>query len=272
MNLQQAQQYLKFADELADAAAACTLSYFRRPLSVQVKADASPVTLADSTTEKTLTELIAKRYPHHAVLGEEFGDSQADSPLKWVIDPIDGTRSFISGYPLYATLITLMDEGEPRVSVVDFPALKERYSAIRHPDCRWAKKNGEVICATAATVLSQTVACTTTIGIDRSARDAQLRLLLEQCGQVQLGGDSFAYMSLSAGFCHLVADHRMQPYDYLPLIPVIEGAGASVSDWDGAPLTPYLGGGGNTDAPPAQTVIATATPALHREALLRLSV
>lgn len=262
----QAEAYLRFAVSLADAAAAVTLPLFRQAVSVETKADASPFTRADCEAEQAMRARIESHYPAHGIIGEEFGTRESEAEWVWVMDPIDGTRSFISGSCQYGTLIALLHRGTPVVSVLDFPALHERWEGLYTADVAVAWFNGAP-CRVAQSVpdLARAVAITTTIAVQPEApQDAQLRRLLPACGQVRLGGDANAYASVAAGFAHLAVDYLMQPYDYLPLLPVLAAAGGVVSDWQGNALAPFDGSG------EARTVLAAASATLHREALAAL--
>ena len=261
-----AKDYLDFAGGLADAAAAVTLPLFRQPLPVETKADASPFTKADCEAERAMTEKIRAHHPAHGLVGEEFGATRQEAEFVWVLDPIDGTRSFISGSRQYGTLICLLHNGTPVVSVLDFPALGERWEGVCTAAHAEAKFNGAP-CRVAAQAppLAHAVAATTTIAVQPQApQDTQLHKLLAACGQVRLGGDAYAYAGLAAGFAHLAADYLMQPYDYLPLMPVMHAAGGVMSDWQGKPLAPFRVGA-------ESTVVAAASEALHQEALSALA-
>ncbi len=268
--LHQAQDFLQFANQLADAAAKITLPLFRKPLPVKVKSDASPFTQADCNSEKTMCELIAKNHPTHGIIGEEFGSNNADADYVWVLDPIDGTRSFISGSPLYSTLIVLLHKGVPVISVMDFPALSERWTGLLTEQSKYAEFNG-TRCHTASSVplLPNCVISTTTAALEHRPEDTQLQKFMHQCAHVRLGGDGFSYACLSSGFVHLALDYLMQPYDYLPLIPVITGAGGVISDWQGKPLIPF--GSKNAVGDGTSTVVASANEQLHQEALQTLA-
>ena len=274
-----AAEYLQFAHTLADAAAAVTLPLFRQPLQIEAKADASPFTMADCNSEKAMVALINDAHPTHGVIGEEYGSQRAEAEFVWVLDPIDGTRSFISGSPQYGTLIGLLHRGTPVVGVLDFPALRERWSGLCVAAQRAAHFGKAAPSAAPCTVaaagvsLAQAVAATTTAALlPDSAEDAQMRKFIAACAHVRFGGDAYAYAGVAAGFAHLALDYLMQAYDYLPLMPVIYGAGGVMSDWQGAPLAPFAleagdaaGGGGGK-----RTVLAAASAPLQREALAAL--
>ncbi len=243
---------LAFAEDLADSARPVAMRFFRTALDVVAKADASPVTQADRAIEALLRARIEARFPTHGILGEEMGVKPGDGPV-WVIDPIDGTKSFVTGLPLFGTLIALMEDGRPLVGVIDMPALGER----------WTGQPGQALFggAPARTSSCRTLAearfFTTTPDGFSGADEARYRRLVSQVGIRRFCGDCYAYGLLASGHCDLVAETGLQPYDYLALVPVIEAAGGIVTDWDGAALT--LGSDGR--------VLAAATPDLHGAAL-----
>ncbi|MGI9305824.1 MAG: inositol monophosphatase family protein, partial [Gammaproteobacteria bacterium] len=245
---------------LADAGRAATLPYFRRGVAVENKGDDSPVTAADRGCEKALRALLAAQYPQHAVYGEEFGGdlSAAQNGFAWILDPIDGTRSFISGSRQYCTLIGLAHNGAPVLGVIDMPALDERWMGCDAPEMRRAEFNGKACAASGREELSDAVFATTTLGVTEDSRDTALRRLCRAAGQVRLGGDASAFGSLAAGFLDGAADYEMACYDWMPLFPIIRAAGGTISDWAGN--TPKLDG-------QKTGIVAASTAALHRRAL-----
>lgn len=259
-------QYLEFARQLAAAAAAVTRSYFRQSPPISAKSDASPVTAADREAEQAMRALINRHYPAHGVIGEEHAREHSDAEFVWVLDPIDGTRSFIGGSPLFATLIALLRHGVPIVGVIDFPALGEQYCGIDSGEEQLAEFNGSAChCASAVPPLAQAVVAATTVGIYPGADDERMRRFLAHCGYARLGGDAFCYATLAGGWCHLALDHSMKVYDYMPLLPLVQAAGGVISDWQGQPLAPL------TDAGEGRTVLAAANKTLHTEAVARLA-
>jgi myo-inositol-1(or 4)-monophosphatase len=223
---------LEFAQQLADAARPIALRHFRRPLQVDWKSDASPVTVADREIETELRELIRARFPEHGILGEEFG-AQRGGEYTWVVDPIDGTRSFISGMPLFGTLIALLQGAAPVLGLIDMPALDERW--LGHAGMP-TRRNGVDARCSSCTRLAQARIYTTSPdtfdGGDWNRYDA----LSRRAAVRRYGGDCYSYGLLASGHCELVVEAGLQPYDYLALVPVVEGAGGRISDWNGAPL------------------------------------
>ena len=176
---------------------------------MRAKADSSPVTDADCNCEKLLREHIAQHYPQHAVVGEEFG-GDAEGEWVWVLDPIDGTRSFISGSPLYCTLIALLHKGKPRIGIIDLPALDERWSGCIADDLcgAWLQTKGEKKhCAVSdCTELQNAVLATTTLNVEAGKDNDALLKLYKSVGQVRLGGDASAFGCMASGCCRRLCD------------------------------------------------------------------
>lgn len=250
-------EFLRFACQLADAARPIAREYFRQPLQVESKADQSPVTIADRAIEKALRQLIETRYPGHGILGEEFSPRHGDQ-FTWVLDPIDGTRSFITGMPLFGTLVALLQDGRPVVGVVDFPALSERWSGVAGQATRHL---GNVVRTSDVGQLAD-ASCYCTSPDMFSGQDIEtFARLSSHVGMRRFGGDCYAYALLASGHCDLVVEAGLQPYDYLSLVPVIEGAGGRITDWQGRALTLESDG----------RVVAAANESLLRQALALLA-
>ncbi|MFQ5534813.1 MAG: histidinol-phosphatase [Sphingomonadales bacterium] len=250
-------EYLEFTDRLADAAAEITVSCFRTPLTVADKTDPDdedfdPVTEADRRTEAVLRAIIEAHYPDHGILGEEQARKQGKSPFFWVIDPIDGTRSYISGIPLWGTLIALNNGIRPIVGMMDQPILGERFTGT--PD--GAFRNGEPVSTRPCPDLSKAILFTT--DPDMFEESGELKAFREVERQVKLrrfGGDCYAYCLLARGLVDLVIEGDLKPYDIQALIPIVEGAGGIVTTWDGGPAD----NGG--------LVVAAGDKRLHAQAL-----
>ncbi|MBL4836438.1 MAG: histidinol-phosphatase [Kordiimonadaceae bacterium] len=221
-----------FACELADAAAAISLPYFKKPINIDNKEEGSgfdPVTQADKQAERAIRDLIEARFPDHAILGEEYGLKETDSPFEWVLDPIDGTRAFISGIPSWGTLIALKHEGEPVIGVIDQPYIKERYLGWTSG----ATLNGEPITTRRCSTLKQATVCTTDLALFTQSEYSAFQNLLKETRLVRYGLDCYAYAVLSAGHIDIVAESGLKPYDMMALIPVIRGAGGIATNWEG---------------------------------------
>ncbi len=245
---------LSFAGELADIAAPVATRWFRHPLDIDLKSDKSPVTVADRAVEQAVREAIAARFPAHGILGEEQGRERLDAEVVWVVDPIDGTRSFITGYPLWGTLIAAAVEGVPEVGVIAMHALNERWVGAKGEETRL---NGAV-CRTRACrdLASARLFTTSPYYFKPDERDAFERLL-PLVHTTRFNGDCYNYGLLASGHIDLVVECRLEPFDYCSLVPVVEGAGGVITDWAGQPL------GFESDG----RVVAAATPELHAAAM-----
>ncbi len=219
-----------FASALADAAGAAIRPYFRKPLAIDEKLDLTPVTVADRAAEQAMRDLIERRFPAHGIVGEEFGRVRADAELVWVLDPIDGTKSFISGVPLFGTLIALTQRGYPILGVIDQPISRERWvGAAGRP----STLNGAAIrCRECTGPAAATLFATTPDMFRGSDAEAFARM---SCAVklTRFGADCYAYGLLAAGFVDLVIEASLKPYDFSAMVPIVEGAGGIATDWRG---------------------------------------
>ena len=247
----------RYAEEIATEARQIALQWFRHPLAIDTKADESPVTIADREVEQALRRAIGRRYPGHGILGEEFGLDHTDAEFVWSIDPIDGTRSFISGNPLWGSLLALLHRGSPVFGLIDIPATGERWTGMQG---RAATFGGQPCRTRDTATLHRAILYATAPEIFNAE---EFRAFEKLTGSVYLrryGGDCYSYGLLAAGHIDLVMEAGLQPYDYLALAPVITAAGGVITDWQGRPL--HMGSGGQ--------VLAAANPALHAQALERI--
>lgn len=246
---------LAFAAELADAARPIALRYFRTPLDVDSKADESPVTIADRTIEAEMRRMIEARYPKHGIYGEEFG-VRAGNGLTWVLDPIDGTRSFITGLPLFGTLIALASDDRPFVGLIDIPATGERWTGSP----LGADFAGRPAATSPRTQLSDARLYATSPELFDGKALGAFQHVAQKALMRRYGGDCYSYGLLASGHCDLVMETGLQPYDFMALVPVIEAAGGVITDWAGGELS--IGSAGD--------VLACSTPALHAEVLAKI--
>jgi myo-inositol-1(or 4)-monophosphatase len=231
-----------FAHRLADAAAAATLPHFRSELDVENKMagesgagrEFDPVTIADRAAEEAIRDLVFSTYPDHGVHGEEFGIVPGAGTYEWVIDPIDGTRSFVSGVPLWTTIIGLRREGAPAYGLIDQPYIEDRFwggdggAFTRHGDDA-AREIRTRTCADLSDAILMTTTPALMTGTERNRYDA-----VEQRVQLaRYGADAYAYCLLAAGQIDLVIESGLQSYDVVGLIPVIDAAGGRVTTWSG---------------------------------------
>lgn len=212
---------------------AVPLAHFRAGVAVEAKADESPVTRADRAAETAIRAGIAARFPGHAIYGEEFGGAtDAAGPL-WVIDPIDGTKSFISGHPLWGQLLGHLVEGRPVLGAVQMPVLGEL--ALGGPGFG-AFLNGAPIRVREGVAPAEAFVCVNELRRVLQADRAVAEALLGAARYVRETVDCYTYVQLAAGWVDGVVDHGLEPYDYLPVLPLIEAAGGVMTDWDGKPL------------------------------------
>jgi inositol-phosphate phosphatase/L-galactose 1-phosphate phosphatase/histidinol-phosphatase len=248
-------EFLAFAHRLAEAAGEIQRRWFRKRLDVEAKADWSPVTIADREAEAVMRDLVERCYPDHGILGEEHGRARLGSEWVWVLDPIDGTKSFVCGRPLFATLIGLLHEGRPVLGVIEQGILGERWVGARGHGTTW---NGRPCRTRACPELARAMlGCTSPQMFARRDEKAAFERVLGRVRQAIWGGDAYGAGLVAAGTLDLVVEADLEPYDVLPLVPVIEGAGGRVTDWEGrAP-----------DLSSDQRMIVAGDPRIHAEAL-----
>ena len=252
-------EFISLANKLADTSGPIARKYFRQPLEIVSKADASPVTIADRACELEMRKIIEAQFPVHGIYGEEYGVVRADSEYVWVLDPIDGTAAFVTGMPVFGTLIALAQNKKTILGIIDQPISRERWiggqgmattlngSAVQTRDCGGIEN--------AALYITTSDMLTTDEERRRFAN-------VKQAVQIsRFGGDCYSYGLLATGHVDLVVESQLQPYDFMALVGVVEGAGGVISDWDGKPLTIESG----------NQVLAAATPKLHAQALALLA-
>lgn len=249
--------FVDFAQRLGDVAGDILRQHFRMPVSVERKADQSPVTLADRAVEDALRRLIEKEYPEHGIIGEEFGDVRDHAPFQWVLDPIDGTRSFLGGYPIFTSLIALVHEQVPVLGLITQPIARERWLGVRSGT---TTLNDKPAIVRGCKQLADAVVATTSIDYFTPAQTEKFRSLRQSCAHTVLGGDAYAYAMLASGQMDVVVDAGMKAYDFCALAPVVAGAGGVITDWNGKALTSGSDG----------RVVAAVNAKLHAEALALL--
>lgn len=225
--------FIDLAERLADASGAIVRRYFRTTLEVEDKPDKSPVTVADREAETAIRELIEEAFPDHGIVGEEYGAVRADAKYVWVLDPIDGTKSFITGKPLFGTLIGLLHEGAAVLGLIDQPVLGERWLGARG---RPTTLNGRPVHVRPCGDLGRAALYATSPHMFEGA-DKQAFARVRDAVKLSLyGADCYAYGLLACGFADLVVEASLAVYDYCGVVAVIEGAGGVITDWTGAPL------------------------------------
>lgn len=251
------QNFLKTILSLTQQAEQIPKRYFRKGVTIDHKQDETPVTIADRATEEFIRAGLAEHFPDHEIFGEEFGMTKGDSAYQWVIDPIDGTRAFISGMPLYGMLIALLKHGVPQLGVLRMPELGEVYTGTD----QGAFLNG-----------NQRLRVSDTKDLDRAfiyinEADKMMADVPGVFARLNSAGrdrrfayDCYPHALLAAGHIDACVDFGLQPYDYLPLVPIIEAAGGVITDWQGKPLN--MGSDGR--------IVCAATSLLHSEILVLL--
>ncbi len=228
------QEFKALANRMADTAGKIVKKYFRAPFDVERKDDDSPVTIADRAVEEALRELLARKRPDDGILGEEFGPVKSKSGLTWVIDPIDGTKSFVMGRPTFGTLIALCEGDEPKLGVIDQPILKERWVG----DGKKTKMNGkEVRTRSCGSFHDAVIGSTTPQMFEKMSEYGRAYEIFETGCNFGWGGDCYMYGLIASGYMDIAFEQSLKPHDFAALVPVIKGAGGHISDWRGEPLT-----------------------------------
>ena len=250
---------LEGAHAFAELSGAAILKHFRKPIAVENKLDTGfdPVTAADRAAEKAIAKALKARFPGHSLIGEEFGASNAGSRYRWIVDPIDGTRAFIMGSPLWGTLIGLLDGDKPVLGVMDQPFTGERFwSAEKTAHMRRGAGKAVTLKTRSCGALKDAVLTSTHPGLFEAGTQRELLCRMEASVRMtRYGGDCYGYCLLAAGFVDLIIEPGLKSYDIAALIPIIERAGGIVTTWDGGPAFD----GGN--------IIACGDRRLHTAAL-----
>ncbi|WP_010543142.1 histidinol-phosphatase [Sphingomonas elodea] len=224
---------IALAARLADAAGAAIRPYFRAEHGVEAKEDQSPVTLADRAGEEAMRKLLIAERPMDGIIGEEFGVREGTSGRQWVLDPIDGTRAFIAGRPVFGTLIALVDNGWPVLGVIDQPIINERWLGVTG---RQTLFNGKPASTRICRELGQAILGTTSPALFDDGQLHAFEHLDAQVMSTVLGGDCYNYGCVASGWLDIVVEAGLKLHDFAALVPVIEGAGGRMCDWQGDPL------------------------------------
>jgi inositol-phosphate phosphatase / L-galactose 1-phosphate phosphatase / histidinol-phosphatase len=251
-------ELVALANSLADAARPIAARYFRTPVTVDDKSDQTPVTIADREAETAMRALLNKHVPAHGIFGEEHGVERADAEYVWVLDPIDGTKAFITGLPIFGTLIALLHRGVPVLGIIDQPISRERWlGAAGRP----STLNDKPIKVRSCAALDRAYMYSTAPQMFGGALARRHEALAEKVKLFRWGGDCYAYGLLAAGHVDLVVENDLKLYDFAALAPVIKGAGGLITDWQGRELDMHSNG----------SVIAAGDPAIHRAAMAVLA-
>jgi len=246
-------ELVALAHRLADAARPIVAKHFRTPVVIDDKSDASPVTIADRDAETAMRALLAQHVPAHGVFGEEHGAERTDADYVWVLDPIDGTKAFITGLPIFGTLIALLHRGKPVMGVIDQPILGERWLGVAGIP---STLNGQPIKVRACPTLDRAYMYSTAPIMFPGDLEKRHDALARQTKLFRWGGDCYAYGLLAAGHVDLVVENTLKLYDFAALVPIIQGAGGLITDWRGRDLDMTSDG----------SVLAAGDPAVHRAA------
>ncbi|MBM3549672.1 MAG: histidinol-phosphatase [Alphaproteobacteria bacterium] len=249
-------RFLDLAGRLADAAGIVSRRYFRTRIKVIEKGNSSPVTIADREAEARMREMIAREYPDHGIMGEEHGLDRIDAEHVWVLDPIDGTKSFICGVPLFGTLIALVRRGVPILGIIDQPVIGERWvGAAGRVTTYLGKKATTRPCRTLAdaTLFATSPYMFGTLTPAFESLRTSVKL-------TRYGTDCYGYGQVVAGNADIVVEGGLKPHDYLAQVPIFEGAGGVLTDWEGQALGLYSGG----------RICGSGDPKLHKQVLRKL--
>ncbi len=231
------ERFLAAAEAAADVAGTVIRPFFRAGLGAELKGDQSPVTIADRSAEQAMRAVLSERLPGHGILGEEFGLERSQAPLRWVLDPIDGTRAFITGRPIFGTLLALLDGDTPILGVIDQPVTGERWvGAAGRPTMFRGPSGGRIGCRPCPSLDRAELSCTSPemFGADLPA----WQRLTAAAGRTTYGGDCYAYGLLALGQIDVIAEAGLKIWDWAAIAPVLEGAGGRLTDWSGDALHP----------------------------------
>jgi inositol-phosphate phosphatase/L-galactose 1-phosphate phosphatase/histidinol-phosphatase len=224
---------------LADAAGDAIRPFFRRRFTIEIKPDQSPVTEVDRAAEAAIRAILHAERPDDGVIGEEYGDDRAEAERVWVIDPIDGTRAFLAGRPLFGTLIALIEQDCPVLGLIDQPIARDRWIG---GDGHATTLNGIPAAVRACAGLAQAHLATTGPTLFGEEDGAGFERLRRDCRDTLWGGDCHNYALLASGHLDLVVEAGLKLHDYAALAPVVENAGGRMTDWQGRPLGRYSDG------------------------------
>jgi inositol-phosphate phosphatase/L-galactose 1-phosphate phosphatase/histidinol-phosphatase len=246
-------RFVQLANALADAARPIAARYFRTQVAIDDKTDNSPVTIADREAETAMRDLLTRHVPEHGVFGEEHGAVRTDAEYVWVLDPIDGTKAFITGLPIFGTLVALLHRGKPVMGIIDQPILKERWLGVEGQRSTF---NGTPISVRACDALAKAYMYSTAPLMFPGAYEKPHEALTRKVKLFRWGGDCYAYGLLASGHVDLVVEASLKLYDFAALVPVVKGAGGLITDWRGRELDMQSDG----------SVLAAGDPAVHKAA------
>ena len=232
-------EMIALAHEIADAARPIVRRYFRQPIAIDDKEDASPVTIADREAEQAMRQILAAKAPLHGIIGEEWGQDHTDAEWVWVLDPIDGTKAFITGKPCFGTLVALTHGGRPVLGIIDQAITDERWIGV---EGMGTMLNGEKISTRPCRDISKAYAYSTGPELFCASTRRAWDRIVDNVKHARYGADCYAYALLATGFVDLVIESGLKPHDYAALVPVIQGAGGIMTDWRGQALNIHSDG------------------------------
>ncbi len=253
--MEKSEEFKLFARHLAEISGAIISSYFRKDIKVDSKSDSSPVTIADKRAEELMREAIMKEFPQHGIIGEEFGSYNEEAEYKWVLDPIDGTKSFICGTVTFGTLIALLKNDQPVIGIINQPVLKEFLIG----DNSSAQLNNNNVRVRNTAKLSDAVLLTTDhLNIGKYQDQKKFDALTKKVKLYRNWGDCYGYYLLATGYADIMIDPIMNIWDSMAVIPIVRGAGGIITDYHGG------------DAVKGASIIASV-PLIHREVIRELN-
>lgn len=256
-------ELLDFAIKIAREAGDIALKYFRTDIEMIDKPEKDfydPVTLADREIESCLRARIRQYYPGHTIIGEEEGVTPGDADFTWFIDPIDGTRGFVAGLPVWGILLGVMRDGQSIIGVMHQPFIKETYIGSNAGAFLLNSAGEKRLFCNSTDTIADAIMCNTHLAMFRSSNEMDIfRDLVDSCRFSRFGTDCYGYSQLAMGFVDFVLESSLELYDIIPLIPIVEAAGGVITDWDGNPIVT------------AGNVLASANAILHRELLTRIA-
>lgn len=253
------QALIDAAEAAADAAGAVIRPFYRQGVAADQKSDDSPVTIADREAEQAMRAVLSARFPEHGILGEEFGLDRPEARHRWVLDPIDGTRAFITGRPIFGTLVALLEDGVPVLGIIDQPITGERWVGAAGRPTTFRGGSGAPACRPCPALDQAELSCTSP-EIFEPADWPRFQRLQSAVRRTTWGGDCYAYGLVALGAIDVIAEAGLKVWDWAAIVPVIEGAGGRVTDWAGAPLR--VDGDGRVLALGDRRLLAAAIDAL----------
>ena len=245
-------EFVKFANFLADESSIIINKYFRTKININKKEDSTPVTIADQNTELKIRELISSKYPSHGILGEEYEQINTKAEFMWVIDPIDGTRSFIAGHKDFGTLIALLHNNKPILGIINCPAHNERWVGIKdhHTTC-----NNIKVSTSSIKKIEDSYLFTSGEFFYEPFLKKGFEKIKEQSKYFRYGGDCYMYGMLASGLIDVVIEDTLKAHDYMALVNIIEGAGGKITDKFGKNVSIESDG----------SLVASCNPNIHQE-------